>query len=112
MSVGPSSGILGSAAGAPLAQTKGNETTRASQQGSAQQRQLQNEKAADDAAGVGQTQEDQGASERDADGRRLWERAPERHDAETHPEETESAHEPPKVSDPKGEAGGQLDLSG
>ena len=71
MSVGPSSGILGSAAGAPLAQTKGNETTRASQQGSAQQRQLQNEKAADDAAGVGQTQEDQGASERDADGRRL-----------------------------------------
>ena len=110
MSVGPSSGVVGSAAGAPLAQTQGNETTRASQQSSAQQRQLQNEKAAAETAGVGQAKEDEGTAERDADGRRLWERPPEGHrddagDAQDQPAER---HAP----DPKGEAGSRLDLSG
>jgi hypothetical protein len=110
MSVGPTSGILGSAAGAPLAQTKGNETTRASQESSAQQRQLQNEKAAAEAAGIGQTQGDAGVSERDADGRRIWELGPD--DSEKDRAEGDANSTERHVADPKGEAGKQIDLSG
>jgi len=109
MSVGPSSGVVGSAAGAPLAQTKGNETTRASQESSAQQRQLKNEKSAAEAAGIGATQEDQGASERDADGRRIWELPPEKEGGET---KSSTEEKRSQVADPKGEAGKQIDLSG
>ena len=109
MSVGPTSGIIGSAAGAPLAQTKGNETTRASQQSSSQQTQLQNEKAAAETAGIGATQEDQGASERDADGRRIWELPPEEERSDAKPDEAATERH---VADPKGQAGKQIDLLG
>ena len=109
MSVGPSSGIIGSAAGAPLAQTKGNETTRAAQRSSAQQTQQQNEQAAADASGIGQTEEDQGAGERDADGRRLWERPPE---SERKQVQNEPEADKRRVADPQGHSGQQIDLSG
>ena len=73
MNVGPMSGVVGSAAGAPLSQTAGSETERAQKDSSAHQRQVEKDKKAADAAGIGQTEEDQGTSERDADGRRFWE---------------------------------------
>jgi len=110
MSVGPMSGVVGSAAGAPLSQTAGSETERAKKDASATQRQVDNDAKAEKTAGIGETEADQGASERDADGRKLWEgdAAPGQHDQ---PQAT--ASEPPRqVKDPKGESGSSLDLTG
>ena len=62
---------LSSAAGAPLSQTAGSETERAQKESLAQQRQVGRDQKAEQAAGIGQTEQDQESSERDADGRRL-----------------------------------------
>ncbi|MGI9429094.1 MAG: hypothetical protein ACR2NM_10575 [Bythopirellula sp.] len=110
MSVGPMGGIVGSAAGAPLSQTAGSETERAKADSSAKQRQVDNDQKAENAAGIGQTESDEGPSERDADGRRLWEgETPEKN-----PDEAASAEpEPPRqAKDPTGQSGGELDLTG
>ncbi len=108
MNVGPMSGVVGSAAGAPLSQTSGSETERAQKDASANQRQVDNDKKAADAAGIGQTEEDQGTSERDADGRRFWE-APD----EKNPEQASNESEPPQqAKDPTGDCGNSLDLTG
>ncbi len=110
MSIGPSAGIVGSAAGAPLSQTRGSELERSQQESANQQRQVAGEKSAADSAGVGQASEDQEASERDADGRRLWEATPE---SETSAAETEVDEQPQRQSkDATGDSGHQLDLSG
>lgn len=110
MSMGPLGGVVGSAAGAPLSQTKGSETERAARDGAAQDNRTDAEKKAEAASGIGQTEEDQATDDRDADGRRLWESPP-----ETQPQQEEDAadQQPPKqVKDPRGEAGGQLDVTG
>ena len=73
MSMGPLGGIVGSAAGTSLSQTAGAETERSQRDSAAQQRQTDGNERTERAAGVGQTEEDQESSERDADGRRLWE---------------------------------------
>jgi hypothetical protein len=106
MSVGPL-GLAGSAAGSHLAQTKSSED-RSAQQTSEQSRTGQMNRHAEQAAGIGQTEEDQQAFERDADGRRPWEIGGQA--AETEPDEPATA--PPRAPDPKGERGTQLDLSG
>lgn len=108
MSIGPAGGIAGSAAGAPL-QSKGADSDRAAQEATAQQRQVDSQQAAEKASGVGQTEEDQETSERDADGRRLWEG-----DAETpsEPRADEQENPPGGSKDPTGESGNLLDLSG
>ena len=103
MSIGPSAGILGSAAGAPLAQTKGSETGQ-TRDAAAQQRQLFHVEKAEAAAGIGQTTADEQSSERDADGRRLWEA-----DADAEQAEAEAPRQTP---DPTGHSGRQLDLFG
>src|SRR4051812_48995592 len=74
MSMGPLGGIVGSAAGTSLSQTAGAETERSQRDTAAQQRQTDGNERTELAAGIGQTQEDQESSERDADGRRLWEK--------------------------------------
>ena len=108
MSVGPMSGVVGSAAGAPLSQTAGSETERAQKDSSAQERQVEKDKKAADAAGIGQTEEDQGASERDADGRRFWEA-----DKEKKPDQAADPSEPSRqAKDPTGSSGNSLDLTG
>jgi hypothetical protein len=114
MSIGPAAGVAGSAAGAPLSQTKGNETERSAQASAARERQAQTDQAADNAAGIGQTEEYQETSDRDADGRRLWERAAGRTED---PDGSEEPHESndddsPKAVDPTGQSGSHLDLSG
>jgi len=111
MSVGPLGGIAGSVAGSPLAQTKGAELERAQQDAASQQRRIQNDQKADSAAGVAETDgDDHEAEDRDADGRRLWEPAPQPTDQQG---EDGSAHEKPaKAKDPTGESGNLLDLSG
>ncbi|MCR4415322.1 MAG: hypothetical protein NUV77_23160 [Thermoguttaceae bacterium] len=107
MSVGPLGGVIASAAGTPLAQTKGAETDRAQHEAANQERRVQNEQRAENAAGIGEADgEDHETSERDADGRRPWE-IPERpKDATAAPEDSRQA------KDPTGQSGTLLDLSG
>ena len=109
MSVGPM-GAAGSFAGAPLAQTRGSEIERAAQQAQAHERQVRSQTKAADAAGIAATDgEDNQPQERDADGRRLWERAPEAGEADT---EDASTPAPESQSNPDGASGNQLDLTG
>ena len=109
MSIGPLGPIV-SAAGSSLAQSKGSELERTQNEVAGQERQTEVGRQAENAAGIGAADgENHETSERDADGRRLWE-APlgkrGRGDA------FGGAHEPPQAKDPTGQSGGQLDLSG
>ena len=111
MSVG-SLGIIGSLAGSPLAQSQGTEVNRTQQETASQLRQTQMNDKAESAAGVGQTEQDEGATDRDADGRRLWERGPSQPEepAAEHDQAAEDANRQSK--DPSGLTGRQLDLRG
>lgn len=110
MNVGPMGGLISSAAGAPLSQTSGSETERSQRDASAQQRQVSTEDSAEKAAGIGTTDEDQGTSERDADGRRFWEAQGEQKQSET--DEKNSATKQRQSKDPRGISGSSLDLTG
>lgn len=109
MSVGPT-GMAGSAAGSPLAQRSGSDVNRAQQETADQTRQSQAAEKAEKAAGVGETEQDEQASDRDADGRRLWEET-----AEEQPHEQDDASDDASGQagrDPTGRIGGTLDLNG
>jgi hypothetical protein len=111
MSIGPMSGFVGAAgaAGAPLAQTKGADVDRAPQDTAAAELQIQGEQRAETAAGIGETDgQDHQTAERDADGRRLWERAAK----PAQPEDAEKTAEDLHGKDPTGASGNLLDLSG
>ncbi len=103
----PTSGIVSSAAGVPLSQTKGSETEKSQKDSSASERRVESEKKATESAGIGQTEEDQGASERDADGRRLWEP-----DQQKENEAEQDSLPPRQAKDPEGNSGNSLDLTG
>ena len=108
MSIG-SLGIIGSLAGAPLTQ-RAAESDKAPQAAGEQARAAEASERAELAAGIGQTSEDTETSDRDADGRRLWERPPEKKHAED-----KSAISDARTSlakDPTGTCGGELDLLG
>lgn len=110
MNIGATTGAFASAAGAPLSQLAGAESERAQKDSSVQQRQTHADDKAEKAAGIGETEHDQEASERDADGRRLWEESTEaRHPT---PEAIPEPIEHRQVKDPTGVAGGTLDLTG
>jgi hypothetical protein len=109
MSMGPLGGVIGSAAGAPLSQTTGSEPERAQKDSMAQQRQIETLQHAAEAAGIGHTEEDQHASDRDADGRRLWELPPEPPKDE---DESGPGTTPRQAKDATGQRGSQLDLTG
>jgi hypothetical protein len=110
MSMGPLGGVIGSAAGAPLSQTAGSEAERTQKESVTQQRQVDTEQRAADAAGVGHTEEDQHAEDRDADGRRLWEAPPEpRKDNDAAGSADTTPH---KAKDATGQCGSHLDLTG
>ncbi len=110
MSMGPLGGVVGSAAGAPLSQTAGSETERAQKDSAAQHRQLDGNQRSERAAGIGQTEQDQESSERDADGRRLWEAPgkPSKDGKDQLSDEAESR----QSKDPTGQSGTRLDLTG
>ena len=113
MSIGPASGIGGSAAGAPMSQTNSKDVQQTQREAASQQRQVDTQQQAENAAGIGQTHEDSETSDRDADGRRLWERGTQQQDPSTTDEETPTAEKAEKKSiDPTGESGKQLDLTG
>ena len=111
MSMGPLGGIIGSAAGAPLSQTAGSETERLQKDSLAQNRQVDADQKAERAAGIGQTEQDQESSERDADGRRLWE-APPKPPKPSPEKPAELAAAARQSKDATGQSGTQLDLTG
>lgn len=104
MSVGQT-GLPSQIAGAPLAQGQGDiarnqtETANAARQTSLAER-------AEKAAGIGEAEQDEQASDRDADGRRIWEQPP---NGKSESAENVDEHRTP---DPSGDRGTQLDLSG
>ena len=111
MSIGPLGGLGGSAAGSPLSQAKGSDVERAQQETGAQQRRVQGEKKAEKAAGIGETDgEDHETADRDADGRRLWEKSPEVPKADD--QAGSAGADPPQSKDVSGQTGNLLDLSG
>ena len=108
MSVGPMTGIAGSVAGTPLAQTKGSDIERTHQDAVVQQSSVENEEKAESAAGVGEPDtEDHSTDERDADGRLPWQ-LPE---AKQNPDKQVAPPAQP-TKDPTGQSGNLLDLSG
>ncbi|MDD4267109.1 MAG: hypothetical protein PHO07_21060 [Pirellulales bacterium] len=111
MSIGPLGGLAASAAGTPIAQTKGSEPDQVQQGASAQRRKTQNDQKAEMAAGVGQADgEDHHTGQRDADGRRLWENT-----SGPGPQTAADQRPPadsPSGKDPTGQSGSQLDLTG
>jgi len=110
MSVGPMGGLPASAAGAPLAQTKGSDVDRAQQDSAAQQRRVQTDQKAEMAAGIGEADgEDHATGERDADGRRLWEQMG---DGSGQDGSGEGGSGESRAKDPTGQSGSLLDLSG
>jgi hypothetical protein len=81
---------------------------QAQQDAAVQARHAAAERQAENAAGIGRMDQDEATSDRDADGRRLWERPP----AGQANDEGEPNKAPPTNKDPTGQAGSQLDLSG
>jgi hypothetical protein len=110
MSLLPLGGIVNSAAGAPLSQTAGSETERAHRDTGIQQRQVDGNDRSEKAAGIGTTEEDQETSERDADGRRMWE-APAENKKEAG--SSDAIASTTRLSkDATGQSGNNLDLTG
>ena len=110
MSVGPM-GMAGSIVGG-LPQMRNADAGRAEKQTADQARQTKADQQAEAAAGVGQTVQDEKASDRDADGRRLWEGRPEPTAESEEAVDEAKAQQAPPSKDPTGASGGQLDLSG
>lgn len=108
MSVG-SLGGAGPLAGSQLAQSSGATVDRAKQDSASFQRQVDSTRQAADASGIGHTTEDHQTSDRDADGRRAWERAVKSDQAL--PDEEQSPSEEIKGKDPSGDAGTLLDFT-
>lgn len=111
MSIGPLSGnvgnIVSSIAGMPLAQARGADVDRAQHENSVQELRDQSDIKAEMAAGIGETDgTDHQTADRDADGRRLWERRREG------PKMSADEETQPHVKDPTGQSGNALDLSG
>src|SRR5439155_24904744 len=108
MSIG-SLGIIGGLAGTAVPQ-RAAEADRAERQTTEQARTVDAGERAENAAGIGQTEEDSQTSERDADGRRLWEK--QRRKKAIPAESAAAAFQTPLAKDPSGTCGGSLDLVG
>ena len=101
-------GFVSSIAAQPLAQNAGD-AARAQQEDASQARAGAAADRSAEAAGIGHTEAEEGAGDRDADGRRPWEA---RRTAKS-PAESESPPAAPTLArDPSGVAGTKLDLTG
>lgn len=109
MSVGVTSGLAGSAAGAPLSQTAGAETERSHKDAAVRERLIDGQNKSERASGIGTTEQDQQTGERDADGRRLWEASAKRKRGAGEALESEPDR---RAKDPTGLSGNALDLTG
>ena len=109
MSIG-SLGIVGSLAGTALTQ-KAAELDKTQRDAADAARQSDATARAESAEGIGQTEQESQPGERDADGRRLWERQTKNKSPESEdPPASTPAIALPK--DPEGISGGILDLTG
>lgn len=97
-------GPLGSLPGLQSAQSRG-ETDRVRHDTATAERTQQADEYAEQAAGIGRTAEDEQTTERDADGRRLWEFSRRRRS------ESDESEGQPTTRDAT-DAGGHLDLEG
>jgi hypothetical protein len=109
MSIG-SLGIVGGLAGTPLPQ-RAAEADKTQRETIEQTRAAEASEQAENAAGIGQTEEDSQTSERDADGRRPWEQQRRANKKSSEPPPLATS-QPPLAKDPHGECGGSLDLVG
>ena len=107
MSIG-SLGIIGGLASSPVAQ-KAADADKVGQGAADQARQSAASDRAEAAAGIGQMEEESGPGDRDADGRRLWERPPRPQPPAANPEPSPTI---PLAKDPRGQSGGLVDLCG
>jgi hypothetical protein len=113
MSMGPLGGVVGSAAGTSLSQTAGSETERTQRETAAQHREIAGNERTEKSSGIGQTEQDQESSERDADGRRLWEGpAKAGKGGKDQPNGEDAAGQSRQSKDPTGQSGTKLDLTG
>jgi hypothetical protein len=111
MSIG-SLGIVAGLAGSPLSQRVAD-VERAERESADKARETKAEQRAEQSAGIGQTEEDSQAGERDADGRRPWEHPTSKPAATETPATTPATTDVPAlVKDPTGERGSELDLVG
>ena len=110
MTMVPIGGPLTSAAGTALSQTVGSETERTQKDAMSQRRSADADLHAEQTAGIGQTEEGQATSDRDADGRRLWEGPVEPKKSPNSEAEIEA--ESKQSKDPTGQSGTRLDLTG
>jgi hypothetical protein len=101
MSIGPL-GLIGSLAATPLPQ-QAAEADKALREAGDRQRQTESAQRAEAAAGIGQTEEDSEAQDRDPDGRQPLERTSAR-------QGTGDAQAGPVRGTASGETGGELDL--
>ena len=108
MSIG-SLGIVGGLAGTAVSQRTAD-ADRVQRETVEQVRAAESSAQAENAAGIGQTEEDSQTAERDADGRRPWEQAS--RVTEKPAEAPPAAPHIPISKDPTGTCGGQLDLVG
>jgi hypothetical protein len=111
MNIGVTTGLAGSAAGAPLSQTAGAETERSQKESAVRERLADSQSKSERASGIGTTEQDQQTDERDADGRRLFEGAGKR---KLKPSPADPAGDEPdrRAKDPTGLSGNALDLTG
>jgi hypothetical protein len=115
MTMLPLNGMLTSAAGTALSQTAGSETERSQKDSLARERVADVELHAEQSAGIGQTDKDEESSERDADGRRLWEKTPgsgKKGEAAESSVAGQVAAQERQSKDPTGQSGTHLDLTG
>jgi hypothetical protein len=110
MSIG-SLGVIGSVAAGQLHQTRGADSDRAVHDALTQSRELDSARKAEAAEGIGETTQDEKTSDRDADGRRLWERAAKKTDHQDPSTTTDDSPAPTSI-DPTGQSGANLDLLG
>jgi hypothetical protein len=109
MSIG-SFGIVGGLAGTPLTQ-RAAEVEKTERESADKAREAKADQRAEQSAGIGQTQEDSQAGERDADGRRPWEHPPAKQEL-TEDATADVEEMVPRAKDPTGERGSELDLTG
>ena len=101
-------GVIGGLAASGLPQ-RAAEADRVQRETTEQARAAEANQRAEHAAGIGETEEDSQTSERDADGRRIWERPEE---ARKKPEAASDDAQLVRGKDPSGACGNQLDLVG
>jgi len=113
MSVGPmGASIASSVAATNLAQRNSSDVAQAQQATSSHALVVDSTEKAEKAAGVGDPEESEKASDRDADGRRAWERPGHETDEAEAELEGDATYEEAPQKDPAGVKGREIDLSG